>query len=124
VTADDVSQHVMHAERAILPADAALAMNQARDAGGRLVAVGTTALRTIESAAGSDGKVRPFDAETDIFITPGYHFRAVDMLVTNFHLPCSTLFMLVAAFSGLDVMTRAYAEAIAQRYSFYSYGDA
>jgi S-adenosylmethionine:tRNA ribosyltransferase-isomerase len=124
VTAEDVSGHVMHSERAILTADAARLMNESRDGGGRLAAVGTTALRTIESAAGEDGKVRPLDGETDIFITPGYRFRAVDMLVTNFHLPCSTLFMLVAAFSGLEVMKRAYAEAIAHRYRFYSYGDA
>jgi S-adenosylmethionine:tRNA ribosyltransferase-isomerase len=124
VTADDVRRHVMHPERAMLAPEAAEQMNRARDAGGRLVAVGTTALRTMESAADGDGRMRPFDGATDIFITPGYRFRAADMLVTNFHLPCSTLFMLVAAFSGLDVMKRAYAEAIARRYRFYSYGDA
>ncbi len=124
VTAQEVSQHVMHSERAVLSADAAQQMNSARKAGGRLAAVGTTTLRTIESAADEDGKVQAFDGQTDIFITPGYRFRAVDMLVTNFHLPCSTLFMLVAAFSGLEVMKNAYAQAIAHRYRFYSYGDA
>ena len=124
VAAQEVSQHVMHSERAVLSADAAQQMNSARKAGGRLAAVGTTTLRTIESAADEDGKVQAFDGQTDIFITPGYRFRAVDMLVTNFHLPCSTLFMLVAAFSGLEVMKNAYAQAIAHRYRFYSYGDA
>jgi S-adenosylmethionine:tRNA ribosyltransferase-isomerase len=100
------------------------ALNAARAAGGRTVAVGSTALRLLESAAGEDGTVRPFAGETAIFITPGYRFRAVDLMLTNFHLPRSTLFMLVSAFSGLDTMQRAYAHAIAQNYRFYSYGDA
>ena len=92
--------------------------------GGRIVAVGTTSLRLLESAADEAGAIRPFDGETDIFITPGYRFRAVDLLMTNFHLPRSTLFMLVAAFSGLDTMKAAYAHAIEAGYRFYSYGDA
>src|SRR5665213_3889798 len=96
----------------------------ARAAGGRIVAVGTTALRLLESATGEDGVVGPFAGETAIFITPGYRFRAVEVLVTNFHLPRSTLFMLVAAFCGLETMRAAYAHAIAQGYRFYSYGDA
>ena len=124
VTADDIHQHVMHSERVSVGEEAAARMNRARAAGGRLVAVGTTALRSMESAADTAGRVHPLDGETEIFITPGYRFRAADMLVTNFHLPCSTLFMLVCAFSGTDVMKRAYAEAIAQGYRFYSYGDA
>ena len=100
------------------------ALNAARAKGGRIVAVGSTALRLLESAAGEDGRIRPFAGETAIFITPGYRFRAVDLMLTNFHLPRSTLFMLVAAFSGLDTMKRAYAHAIASGYRFYSYGDA
>ena len=93
-------------------------------AGRRILTVGTTSLRTLESAADKDGAIRPFDGDTDIFITPGYRFRAADLLLTNFHLPRSTLFMLVTAFMGLDVMMAAYAEAIARNYRFYSYGDA
>jgi S-adenosylmethionine:tRNA ribosyltransferase-isomerase len=124
VTADDVSQHVMHAEHVTISEDSASRINLARAAGGRLVAVGTTALRSLESAADADGRVHAFAGETEIFITPGYRFRAADMLVTNFHLPCSTLFMLVCAFSGMAVMKNAYAEAIARGYQFYSYGDA
>ena len=100
------------------------ALNDARARGGRIVAVGTTSLRLLESAAGEDGVLRPFAGETSIFITPGYRFRAVDVLMTNFHLPRSTLFMLVAAFSGLETMKTAYAHAIAAEYRFYSYGDA
>jgi S-adenosylmethionine:tRNA ribosyltransferase-isomerase len=100
------------------------ALNAARAAGGRIVAVGSTSLRLIETAADEGGRLRPFDGETALFITPGYKFRAVDVLMTNFHLPRSTLFMLVAAFAGLDTMRRAYAHAIAQGYRFYSYGDA
>ena len=95
-----------------------------RARGGRIVAVGTTSLRLLESATGANGKLEPFFGATNLFITPGYRFRFVDRLVTNFHLPRSTLFMLVAAFSGLDLMKRAYAHAIAERYRFYSYGDA
>ena len=92
--------------------------------GGRIVAVGSTALRLLESASGEDGAIHPFSGETALFITPGYRFRAVDLLMTNFHLPRSTLFMLVAAFCGLDAMKRAYAHAIEAGYRFYSYGDA
>ncbi|MFO1249439.1 MAG: tRNA preQ1(34) S-adenosylmethionine ribosyltransferase-isomerase QueA [Alphaproteobacteria bacterium] len=124
VTADDTSQHRMHAERAVLDAATADRLNAVHKAGGRIVAVGTTSLRTLESAAGEDGVIHPFAGDTDIFITPGYRFRATDILLTNFHLPRSTLFMLVSAFMGLEVMRRAYAEAIAQGYRFYSYGDA
>lgn len=124
VTADDTAGHVMHAERAVLDAETAARLNAAHAAGGRICAVGSTSLRTLESAADPDGRLHAFDRETSIFITPGYRFRAVDMLVTNFHLPCSTLFMLVSAFMGLEVMQRVYAEAIAHQYRFYSYGDA
>ena len=100
------------------------ALNTARHAGGRIIAVGSTSLRLLESAADEGGAIHPFAGETAIFITPGYAFRAVDVMLTNFHLPRSTLFMLVAAFSGLDVMKRAYAHAIEADYRFYSYGDA
>jgi S-adenosylmethionine:tRNA ribosyltransferase-isomerase len=124
VKADDTADHRMHAEFGIVRAQTADALNAARRAGGRIVAVGSTALRLLESAASEDGSIRPFSGETAIFITPGYAFRAVDLMLTNFHLPRSTLFMLVAAFSGLDAMKRAYAHAIAQGYRFYSYGDA
>ena len=98
-------------------------LNAARAAGGRLIAVGTTSLRLLESAAGEDGTIRPFEGDTAIFITPGYRFKAVDGLMTNFHLPRSTLFMLVSALMGLDVMKAAYAHAIEAGYRFYSYGD-
>jgi S-adenosylmethionine:tRNA ribosyltransferase-isomerase len=114
----------MHAEWGEIGSEAAAAINAARDAGGRIVAVGTTALRLLETAAGDDGRVAPFSGETSIFITPGYRFRAVDVLMTNFHLPRSTLFMLVAAFSGLERMRAAYAHALDAGYRFYSYGDA
>jgi S-adenosylmethionine:tRNA ribosyltransferase-isomerase len=114
----------MHAEWGCISADTATALNEARARGGRIVAVGTTSLRLLESAAAEDGTIQPFDGETSIFITPGYRFRAVDILLTNFHLPRSTLFMLVSAFSGLDAMKHAYAHAIAGGYRFYSYGDA
>lgn len=124
VKSDTVEGHVMHAERGVLTAEAADRINAVRAAGGRIVSVGTTSLRLLESAAAEDGTVRPFDGSTAIFITPGYRFRAVDLLVTNFHLPRSTLFMLVCAFAGMDRMTRAYAHAIATGYRFYSYGDA
>ncbi|HEY2010060.1 MAG TPA: tRNA preQ1(34) S-adenosylmethionine ribosyltransferase-isomerase QueA [Rhizomicrobium sp.] len=124
VTADDTSQHRMHAESAHLDAQTAARLNAVHAAGGRIAAVGTTSLRTLESAADADGIIRPFAGDTDIFITPGYSFRAADILLTNFHLPRSTLFMLVSAFMGLEVMKRAYAEAIAEGYRFYSYGDA
>ena len=124
VTAEDPRQHRMHAEVGDIGADAAQAINAARAAGGRVVAVGSTALRLLESAADADGRVRPFTGETDIFILPGYRFRVVDRLLTNFHLPRSTLFMLVCAFAGTERMQRAYAHAKEQSYRFYSYGDA
>jgi S-adenosylmethionine:tRNA ribosyltransferase-isomerase len=124
VKADDTDEHRMHAEWGSVPQDVADALNEVRAKGGRIVAVGSTALRLIESAADEDGTVRAFSGETAIFITPGYRFRAVDLMVTNFHLPRSTLFMLVAAFSGLETMQRAYAHAIEAGYRFYSYGDA
>ncbi len=124
VKADDTRDHQMHAEWGRIDAATAAALNSARARGGRIVAVGTTSARLIESAADESGAIRPFQDETAIFITPGYRFRAVDALITNFHLPRSTLFMLVAAFSGLEVMRRAYAHAIRAGYRFYSYGDA
>ncbi|MFY9699375.1 MAG: tRNA preQ1(34) S-adenosylmethionine ribosyltransferase-isomerase QueA [Rhodoplanes sp.] len=124
VKAEDTNEHRMHAEWGEVNAATAAALNRARGAGGRIVAVGSTALRLLETAADEKGAITPFAGETAIFITPGYRFRAVDMLMTNFHLPRSTLFMLVAAFSGLEVMRRAYAHAIAAGYRFYSYGDA
>ena len=124
VHAEDTADHKMHSEYAVVSAETADALNVARAKGGRIVAVGSTALRTIESAADDSGAIRPFANDTSIFITPGYRFKAVDVMMTNFHLPRSTLFMLVSAFCGLDVMKRAYAHAIAERYRFYSYGDA
>ncbi len=124
VKAEDTRDHAMHAETGEVSAETAALLNEARRAGGRIVAVGTTSLRLLESAAGEDGTIAPFSGETDIFITPGYRFRAIDLLMTNFHLPRSTLFMLVSAFSGLELMKRAYAHAIAGGYRFYSYGDA
>lgn len=124
VTAKDTAGHRMHAERAEISRDAAAAINAARDAGGRIVAVGTTSLRTLESAANDDGRIEPFAGDTSLFITPGYRFKTADILLTNFHLPRSTLFMLVCAFCGTETMKPAYAEAIAARYRFYSYGDA
>ncbi len=123
VKADDTDDHKMHAEWGEITGDAANAINLARASGGRIVSVGTTSLRLLESAADEDGIVHPFAAETDIFITPGYRFRAVDMLMTNFHLPKSTLFMLVSAFAGFDRMRAAYDHAICTGYRFYSYGD-
>jgi S-adenosylmethionine:tRNA ribosyltransferase-isomerase len=124
VHADDTTDHKMHSEYAVVTAETAAALNAARANGGRIVAVGSTALRTIESAAGDDGTLRPFAGETSLFITPGYRFKAADVMLTNFHLPRSTLFMLVSAFCGLEVMKRAYGHAIAEGYRFYSYGDA
>ncbi len=124
VRAEDTAEHRMHAEWGSVNAATADALNGVRARGGRLVAVGSTALRLLETAAGDDGVLRPFAGETALFITPGYRFRAVDAMLTNFHLPRSTLFMLVCAFCGLDVMRRAYAHAIATGYRFYSYGDA
>jgi S-adenosylmethionine:tRNA ribosyltransferase-isomerase len=113
----------MHSEWGQIDRATADRLNAARSAGGRLVAVGTTSLRLLESAAGEDGIINAFEGDTAIFITPGYKFRAVDGLMTNFHLPKSTLFMLVSALMGLDVMKRAYAHAIEHDYRFYSYGD-
>jgi len=124
VKTNDTEGHKMHPEWGTVSAQTADALNAARGAGGRIVAAGSTSLRLLESAAGEDGIIRPFAGETSIFITPGYHFRAVDLMLTNFHLPRSTLFMLVSAFSGLEVMQHAYAHAIASGYRFYSYGDA
>jgi S-adenosylmethionine:tRNA ribosyltransferase-isomerase len=124
VSAEDTSEHRMHLEHATLTPEAAEQLNRTHAAGGRIVAVGTTALRTLESAAAPDGLLHPFSSETGIFITPGYRFRTVDVLLTNFHLPRSTLFMLVSAFMGLETMQAAYAEAIRENYRFYSYGDA
>ena len=123
VKADDTEAHRMHSEWGRIDAATAERLNNARAAGGRLIAVGTTSLRLLESAADEDGTILPFAGDTAIFITPGYRFRAVDGLMTNFHLPRSTLFMLVSALMGLDRMQAAYAHAIAQRYRFYSYGD-
>ncbi|UTD29075.1 tRNA preQ1(34) S-adenosylmethionine ribosyltransferase-isomerase QueA [Bradyrhizobium sp. WD16] len=124
VKAEDTADHRMHAEWGMISPDTAAALNAVHARGGRIVAVGTTSLRLIESATRPDGVIEPFAGETAIFITPGYRFRAVDVLMTNFHLPRSTLFMLVSAFSGLPAMKRAYAHAIARGYRFYSYGDA
>jgi S-adenosylmethionine:tRNA ribosyltransferase-isomerase len=124
VKAEDIADHVMHAEWGRIDAATADRLNQARAGGGRLIAVGTTSLRLLESAAAEDGRIAPFEGDTAIFITPGYRFRAVDGLVTNFHLPKSTLFMLVSALMGRERMLEAYACAIAEGYRFYSYGDA
>jgi len=124
VKAERVEDHRMHAEWGELDADAAQRLNALKAAGGRIVCVGTTSLRLLESAAGEDGMVRPFAGETEIFITPGYRFRAADGLMTNFHLPKSTLFMLVCAFAGARTIRAAYAHAIDAGYRFYSYGDA
>jgi S-adenosylmethionine:tRNA ribosyltransferase-isomerase len=124
VKVDDTDEHKMHAEWGTISRETADALNAARASGGRIVAVGTTSLRLLESAASEDGLIHPFADDTAIFITPGYRFRAVDLLLTNFHLPRSTLFMLVSAFSGLATMNEAYAHAIASGYRFYSYGDA
>ncbi|WP_298261410.1 tRNA preQ1(34) S-adenosylmethionine ribosyltransferase-isomerase QueA [Bradyrhizobium sp.] len=124
VKADDTSEHRMHAEWGTISADVADTLNTARARGGRVVAVGTTSMRLLESAATENGIIQPFTDETAIFITPGYRFRAVDILLTNFHLPRSTLFMLVSAFSGLETMKQAYKHAIKSGYRFYSYGDA
>ncbi|MBR9973182.1 tRNA preQ1(34) S-adenosylmethionine ribosyltransferase-isomerase QueA [Magnetospirillum sulfuroxidans] len=124
VKVDDTRDHRMHAERGVITAETAAAINQAKAAGGRVVAIGTTSLRLLESATDGDGRLRPFAGPTDIFITPGYDFKLVDVLMTNFHLPKSTLFMLVSAFAGLERMRRAYAHAKAAGYRFYSYGDA
>jgi S-adenosylmethionine:tRNA ribosyltransferase-isomerase len=124
VKVEDTAAHVMHAEWRELPEATAAAINRAKAEGRRVIAIGTTALRSLESAAVDEGRVRALAGATDIFITPGYRFRIVDGLWTNFHLPRSTLFMLVSAFAGLERMQAAYAHAVAQNYRFYSYGDA
>jgi S-adenosylmethionine:tRNA ribosyltransferase-isomerase len=124
VRSADTKDHVMHAEQGSISAETAAALNAVKARGGRIVAVGTTSLRILESASDDEGRLQPFSGATRIFITPGYRFRFVDRLLTNFHLPRSTLFMLVAAFSGLEVMQCGYAHAIERRYRFYSYGDA
>ncbi|MGC6328790.1 tRNA preQ1(34) S-adenosylmethionine ribosyltransferase-isomerase QueA [Rhizorhabdus sp. FW153] len=123
VKADDTDDHRMHAEWGRIEADVADRLNAVRAAGGRVISVGTTSLRLLESATGEDRVIRPFAGDTSIFITPGYRFRAIDGLMTNFHLPKSTLFMLVSALMGRERMQAAYAHAIAQGYRFYSYGD-
>lgn len=124
VKASDTKDHKMHAEWGAVSQAAADALNLARASGGRIMTVGTTSLRILESAATAEGRIEAFAGETSIFITPGYRFKAVDALLTNFHLPRSTLFMLAAAFSGVETMQAAYAHAIAENYRFYSYGDA
>ena len=123
VKADDTTEHRMHAEWGRIDAETADRLNAVRASGGRLIAVGTTSLRLLESAVDDSGVVQPFEGDTAIFITPGYRFKAIDGLVTNFHLPKSTLFMLVSALMGLDVMKAAYRHAVEQGYRFYSYGD-
>jgi S-adenosylmethionine:tRNA ribosyltransferase-isomerase len=124
VKSEKIEDHKMHAEWGRIDAAAAERLNAVRRSGGRLISVGTTSLRLLESATGEDGTIRPFEGDTAIFITPGYRFKAIDGLITNFHLPKSTLFMLVSALMGLDVMKAAYAHAIDAGYRFYSYGDA
>lgn len=124
VKVEDTSQHHMHSEWCEVSAETSARIARTRARGGRIVAIGTTAMRTLESAARDDGTVPPFSGDTDIFITPGYRFKAVDVLLTNFHLPRSTLFMLVSAFAGLETMRAAYAHAIRSDYRFFSYGDA
>jgi S-adenosylmethionine:tRNA ribosyltransferase-isomerase len=124
VKSERIEEHKMHAEWGRIDAATAARLNAVRRSGGRLISVGTTSLRLLESAAGDDGIIRPFEGDTSIFITPGYRFRAIDGLITNFHLPRSTLFMLVSALMGLEVMKSAYAHAIDVGYRFYSYGDA
>ena len=124
VRAADTADHVMHGEWGTLDAGTAARINAARESGGRVVALGSTSLRTLEHAADASGRLAPFSGEIDLFIVPGYRFKVVDMLMSNFHLPCSTLFMLVSAFAGMARMQDAYAHAISSGYRFYSYGDA
>lgn len=124
VKADDTDDHQMHSEWGLIDAATADRLNAVRERGGRIIAVGTTSLRLIESAANQDGQIEPFEGDTAIFITPGYRFAGIDGLMTNFHLPKSTLFMLVSALMGRETMQAAYAHAIAHDYRFYSYGDA
>jgi S-adenosylmethionine:tRNA ribosyltransferase-isomerase len=123
VKADDTDDHQMHSEWGQIETETAARLNAVRKGGGRLIAVGTTVLRLLESAASMDSRIQPFQGDTAIFITPGYRFKAIDGLMTNFHLPKSTLFMLVSALMGLETMRVAYAHAIAKGYRFYSYGD-
>jgi S-adenosylmethionine:tRNA ribosyltransferase-isomerase len=123
VKVDNIAEHKMHGEWGQVSQETAAALREVKAQGGRVVCVGTTSLRLLESAARETGKIEPFEAITDIFITPGFKFKAADMLMTNFHLPRSTLFMLVSAFSGFERMQAAYAHAIADGYRFYSYGD-
>lgn len=124
VKTDDPRQHPMHGEWGVVSAEAAARINAVRPRGGRIVAIGTTSLRLLESAAAETGEVQPFSGETRLFILPGYRFRAIDLLLTNFHLPRSTLLMLVSALAGLDRIKSAYTHAVAERYRFFSYGDA
>jgi S-adenosylmethionine:tRNA ribosyltransferase-isomerase len=124
VKSEKIEEHKMHAEWGRIDAATAERLTAVRRSGGRLIPVGTTSLRLLESAADEGGTIRPFEGDTAIFITPGYRFKAIDGLITNFHLPRSTLFMLVSALMGLDVMKAAYARAIREGYRFYSYGDA
>mgnify|MGYP006206869921 FL=1 len=124
VTVENIAEHRMHSEWGHIPADTAARINAARDAGGRIIAVGTTSLRILEACHADLGRIDAYAAETDIFITPGYRFGAVDMLLTNFHLPKSTLMMLVSAFAGMKPIRDAYAHALARGYRFFSYGDA
>ena len=123
VKAEDTDDHQMHSEWGRVDAETASRLNHAKQQGGRIIAVGTTSLRLLESATDANGLVQPFSGDTDIFITPGYRFRAVDGLMTNFHLPKSTLMMLISALIGRERVMAAYAHAIAQHYRFYSYGD-
>jgi len=124
VKVEDTKDHIMHSEYGVITKEKANRLNEIHKNGGNIVAVGTTSMRLLESATSEDGIVQPFAKETDIFITPGYKFRAVDKLITNFHLPKSTLFMLICAFAGTENMKKAYAHAIDNNYRFYSYGDA
>jgi len=124
VTAERIDEHRMGTEWAELPSQTAAAINETKKAGGRVVAVGTTVVRTLEAAASADGTVKPMKGEVGLFITPGYQFKVVDVLMTNFHLPKTTLLMLVSAFAGLEPLRAAYAEAVREKYRFYSYGDA
>ncbi len=124
VRGDDITRHRIHAERAEITTEAADTINAARASGGRVVAIGTTCVRLLETAVATDGRIRSFSGDTELFILPGYRFRATDLLLTNFHLPRSTLFMLVCAFAGTARMRAAYAHAINTGYRFYSYGDA
>ncbi len=124
VRVDDLDRHRMHSERVVVPPEACAAVAATRAAGRRVIAVGTTSVRSLEAAAARTGNVEPFDGETDLFIRPGFRFRAVDAMITNFHLPESTLLMLVSAFAGTDCILAAYRHAVAEQYRFFSYGDA